>query len=208
MHRRFSFHRAAHGLAGALCIVLLACSGGKDVTGPGLPDDDPPPGPVDPGPGDPGPVDPGPGDPGPVDPGPGPVNPGPTQPGIIAGTYTLTQINNSTPGQTVTVANPDGQVIGLYRFQASTTLILDPLGGYSLSIEYQDEKGDYSITDVGEYKWTGTDGGVVQLSFSSATWGDAFEGAAATDGSAAFRYDFDGDGQADTVFGFQQVTGG
>jgi hypothetical protein len=48
---------------------------------------------------------------------------------------------------------------------------------------------------------------VLQLSFESATWGDAFEGAAATDRSAAIKYDFDGDGRVETVFGFQQVTG-
>jgi hypothetical protein len=116
-------------------------------------------------------------------------------------------INESQPGQTVMVSNPDGNVIGLYRFQPSTTLILDPLGGYSLSIEYSDDKGSYTLNDAGEYKWTGTDGGVLQLSFESATWGDAFEGAAATDRSAAIKYDFDGDGRVETVFGFQQVTG-
>jgi hypothetical protein len=189
--RRFPFHRAVHGLANALCLVLLACAGG-DTNGPDLgpPDNDPPAGPGNPGPGDP------------------PGNPGPTQPGIIAGTYALTSINGSAPGLLVTVANPDGTVIGLYRFQESTTLVLDPLGGFSLSIAYEDEKGVYSITDEGDYKWTGTDGGVSQLSFQSETWGDAFDGAAAPDLSAAIRYDFDGDGRAETVFGFQQVTGG
>jgi hypothetical protein len=46
------------------------------------------------------------------------------------------------------------------------------------------------------------------LSFESDSWGDSFLGAAAHDGSAAIDYDFDGDGQADTRFEFQQVTGG
>lgn len=212
MLRRFPFHRAVHGLTSVVCLVLLACSGG-DSNGPNDgPDNDPPAGPGNPGPGNPGPGDPGPGNPGPGDPGPGdpgPGNPGPTQPGIVAGTYALTSINGSEPGLLVTVANPDGNVIGIYRFQQSTKLVLDPLGGFSLSIEYEDEKGAYSITDEGDYKWTGTDGGVLQLSFASDTWGDVFTGAAATaDHSAAIRYDFDGDGQADTVFGFKQVTGG
>lgn len=39
-------------------------------------------------------------------------------------------------------------------------------------------------------------------------YGDEFDGAAAPDLSAAIHYDFDGDGRADTRFGFQKVTGG
>lgn len=186
MPRRFPFHRAVHGLTGALCLILLACSGG-DSTGP---DNDPPIGPGNPGPGDPGPGD-----------------PGPTQPGIVAGTYALTFTNGSEPGLLVTVSNPDGKVIGLYRFQATTTLTLDPLGGYSLSIQYSDDKGDFALADEGEYKWASATGGVL-LSFESDTFGDAFSGAAATNGAAMIRYDFDGDGQIDTVFEFQKVTGG
>ena len=64
-------------------------------------------------------------------PQPGPTPEPPTIPedppaqGGIQGTYVLTQINNSQPGQMVTVANPDGVVIGLYRFDAATTLTLD-----------------------------------------------------------------------------------
>lgn len=201
MSRRFPFHRAGHGLVGALCLVLLACSGAGDATAPDPGPPGNPPGPVEPGPVEPGPVEPG-----PVE--PGPVEPGPQQPDWqAAGSYVLTSINQSTPGQLVTLANPDGVVIGLYRFLPSTTLVLDPMGGYSLSIEYSDDKGTFILADEGEFKWSGADVGVL-LSFQSATFGDAFDGAAAPDGSAAFRYDFDGDGRAETVFGFQQVTGG
>jgi hypothetical protein len=202
MLRRSLFRRASYGLTGALTLVVLACSGSGDATGPDP--IDPGPGPVDPGP---GPVDPGPG-PGPVDPGPGPVDPGPgpTEPGIIAGTYVLTAINGSEPGLMVSLANPDGNLIGIYRFQPTTTLVLDPMGGYSLSLEYSDDKGNYVLGDEGEYKWTGAEGGVL-LSFDSETWGDAFNGAVADDRSAAIDYDFDGDRRADTRFEFQQVGG-
>jgi hypothetical protein len=85
--------------------------------------------------------------------------------------------------------------------------VLDPMGGYSLSLEYSDEKGNYVLGDDGEYKWSGAEGGVL-LSFESETWGDAFTGAARHDGGAVIDYDFDGDGRADTRFEFQQVTGG
>jgi hypothetical protein len=201
MLRRPLFRLAAHSLTGALTLVVLACSGSGDATGPDP--IEPGPGPVDPGP---GPVDPG---PGPVDPGPGPVEPGPgpTEPGIIAGTYVVTAINGSAPGLMVSLANPDGNLIGIYRFQPTTTLVLDPMGGYSLSLEYSDDKGNYILGDDGEYKWTGAEGGVL-LSFESDTWGDAFTGAARNDGGAVIDYDFDGDGRLDTRFEFQQVTGG
>jgi hypothetical protein len=205
MTRRFSFRRAAQSLTAAVCTILVACSGGRDSTGPDLPDDEPGPGPVVPGP---GPVDPGPGpaDPGP---GPGPVDPGPGQPGEwqAAGIYTLTMINQSTPGQLVTLANPDGSVVGLLRFSAGTTLVIDPVGGWSLSFEYTDDKTDFQMGDKGEYKWHGVEGGI-WLDFTSELYGDEFDGAAAPDGSAAINYDFDGDGTAETRFVFQQVTGG
>lgn len=193
MLRRLPLRRAVHRLTGALCLFLLACSGGGNPTGPG---GDDPMDPVEPGPPHPFPNDPGPND------------PGPTQPGrIIAGSYQLTLINGeSTPGQMVSVANPDGILIGLYRFQATTTLILDPLGAYSLSIEYSDDKASYRLDDAGAYKWSGATNGVT-LVLTSETWGDVFEGAAAQNGAAAIWYDFDGDGRTDTQFEFQKVAG-
>jgi hypothetical protein len=54
-----------------------------------------------------------------------PVPPTPNQ-GGVQGSYVLEQINGSQLGQLVTISNPDGRVIGLYRFQP-TTLIMDPL---------------------------------------------------------------------------------
>ena len=186
-----------------LGLVLAACSGGADATGP---DEDPPqqgPGPQVPGPQIPGPQDPGPQNPGPQV--PGPQNPGPTQP-LVAGTYALGQINQSTPGQLVTIANPDGSVIGLYRFDASTTLVLHPLQTWTLEIRYSDDKDSYVIADEGEFSWVATEE-KVELTFESAVYGDVFPGLA-LDGAAAVRYDMDGDGELDTTFGFQQITGG
>lgn len=192
-HRSMSlYRRAAYGLACTLVLTLLACSGGSgDSTGPG---NDPPvqdPTPL------PAPV-PGPG------PGPGPQQPDPST--GIAGTYALFQINNSKPGQMVTISNPDGKVIGLYRFDAGTQLVLEPLQTFDLQLRYTDEKGEYGIHDQGEFKQAGSSQGVLALTFSSATYGDAFSAIAADD-VVAIKYDFDGDGQFDTVFGFQRVGG-
>ncbi|HEX6105954.1 MAG TPA: hypothetical protein VFZ26_10235, partial [Gemmatimonadales bacterium] len=115
-------------------------------------------------------------------------------------------INQSTPGQLVTIANPDGNVIGLYRFDASTTLVLHPLQTWTLEIRYSDDKDSYVIADEGEFSWVATEE-KVELTFESAVYGDVFPGLA-LDGAAAIRYDMDGDGELDTTFGFQQITGG
>src|SRR3954468_22202315 len=86
--------------------------------------------------------------PGPVDPPPPP----PQQNAGITGTYQLIQINGSVPGQMISVANPDGILIGLYRFDASTQLVLDPLQTFALDIHYRDDKGEYQLQDAGEFK--------------------------------------------------------
>ena len=149
--------RAVVGALEATLVALtFACSGGGDgPTGPDLPGG-PLPGPEQPGPGPeqpgPGPEQPG---PGPEQPGPGP---GPEQPGGIQGTYALVQINNSQPGQMVSVANPDGILIGLYRFDATTTLTLDPLQTFALELHYRDDKGEYGYDDHGEFKGAGQAG--------------------------------------------------
>lgn len=188
-HRSTSLHRRfAYALACALALTLSACSGGGDSTAP-----------------DDGPIvqDPGPGN------GPGPQQPDPQDPGQntgIAGTYVLVQINNSKPGQLVTIANPDGVVIGLYRFHDATSLSLDPLQTFALDLRYTDDKTELELQDAGEFKQGGSAGGSLALTFTSATYGDAFS-AIATDGVVAINYDFDGDGQADTVFAFQRVGG-
>jgi hypothetical protein len=194
MRHRLSLRRAAQAITGGLCLFVLACSGDKGPTGPGLPDDDP--GPVLPTP-DPAPE---------PQPGPGP-GPDPQQPGWqFPGAYQLTSINQSTPGQLVTIANAAGQVIGLYRFRPTTTLTLAADGTFALSLAYSDDKTEFVLEDEGTYAWQTVEGGIL-IQFSSAVYGDVFRGAAAPDLSAAFDYDFDGDGQAETRFGFQQLGG-
>ena len=68
------------------------------------------------------------------DPGP----PAPTQ-GGVQGSYVLEQINGSRLGQLVTISNPDGEVIGLYRFQP-TTLLMDGLQNFTLELRYSDDQ--------------------------------------------------------------------
>jgi hypothetical protein len=175
-------------LACTLGLALAACTGGGgDLAGP----NDPGPAPHDPAPG-PAP------DPGPQDPPPPPPNAG------ITGTYKLVQINSSLPGQLVTVANPDGIVIGLYRFDASSTVVLDPLQTFDLQIRYSDDKSQYTITDSGEFKGAGQSEGFLVLTFNSTPFDDSFTGTAGQ-GLLAISYDLDWDGAMDTVFGFQRV---
>ena len=164
--------------------------------GPELPDPDP----EQPGP---GPEQPG---PGPEQPAPGPEQPvpAPEPPAGIQGTYTLIQINNSAPGQLVTLANPDGILIGLYRFDAATTLTMDALQTFTLTMRYSDDKDEHGFDDHGEFKLAGQAGNTLALVFSSADYEDQFSGVA-VDGTVAFQYDFDDDGRMDTTFGFQRV---
>jgi hypothetical protein len=187
MTRRTLFpRRVSRALVGALGLALVACSGGGgDATGPDqVPPQNPPPGPEQPPP-----------------PPPPPQNAG------ITGTYVLVKINDSKPGQLVTVSNPDGLVIGLYRFDAQTTLKLDPLQTFTLQLRYSDDKSQYGLDDEGEFKGgnPGQDG-VLPLTFTSATYGDSFVGAAGND-VVGIKYDFDGDGQLDTIFDFVRVEG-
>jgi hypothetical protein len=164
----------------ALGLALAACSGkGGDATAP-----------EDPAPHDPAPHDPAP------DPGPG---------AGVQGGYVLAQINGSEPGKLVTIANPDGTVIGLFRFDAATTLDMDALQTFDLRFRYTDDKDQYELDDAGEFKQAGpVSEGALPLTFTSATWDDAFTGVVLGD-IVAIKYDFDGDGQAETSFGFQRV---
>jgi hypothetical protein len=175
--------RAVIAFGFALGLVLTACSGkGGDTTAP-----DPDPAPHEPGP---APHDP--------DPVPGP-NAG------VQGHYVLAQINNSQPGQLVTIANPDGTVIGLYRFDAATTLDMDALQTFDLRLRYTDDKAQYELPDEGEFKQAGpVSEGALPLTFTSATYDDAFTGVA-LQGIVAIKYDFDGDGELETSFGFQRT---
>jgi hypothetical protein len=134
-----------------------------------------------------------------------PINdPGTIDPTLaIPGSYLLEQINDSKPGQLVTLANPDGEVIALYRFEA-TTLTLDVFKTFAFSLRYTDDKGQYGIDDQGEFEQAGpvSGQGALPLTFSSAAYGDAFTGVE-LGGIVAIEYDFDGDGQADTKLGFR-----
>lgn len=185
MAHRFSFRLrcAALGLPGVLAATLPACSGSGDALGPdpAPPHQNPPP---------------------PPPPPPAPAPEPPQQP-LVAGSYALATINGSTPGQLVTIANPDGLIIGLYRFDAGTSLDVDPLQAWSLDLQFTDDKQNFAISDGGDMTWTAAAGGIA-LHFRSEVFGDAFEGLAAN-GHLTFEYDFDGDGRSDTVFGFART---
>jgi hypothetical protein len=181
MRRRFPFTR---GFALALGLTLAACSGGHN--GPTAPDPGPTP--------DPAPI---------PDPIPTPT-PNPQPNGGIQGSYALERINDGEPGQLITIANPDGSVVGLYRFHAST-LDIDALQTFALRLAYTDDKTEYELLDDGEYKPAGPiDGGAMPLTFYSDTYGDRFA-AVATEGFVLIHYDFDGDGVLETEFGFRRV---
>jgi hypothetical protein len=169
------FRRIAQASAGLLCAMALACSGGSDAT---APDNRPP---VDQTGND---------QPGTPQPQPAPD---------ISGAYGLALINQSQPGQLVTVANPDGKVVGLFRFNAASGLQLNPDHTWSLTLQYSDDKNDASLDDHGTY--TQVDGSATDLLFQSNAYGDQFKGVA-QDGKIAILYDFDGDGRPETIFGF------
>jgi hypothetical protein len=179
----FLLRRVSHLLAGALCIALLACGGGGDATAP-----DPNPPQHDPAP-DPNPPD----------------QPPPPSEGIV-GTYALVVVNDSKPGQMVLLSNPDGAAIGLYRFDASTTLSLTATQGYTLTMKLEDDKNSYLLEDQGDFKWTGTDNGLLSLTFESGRDGRTYPGLGKPAG-VVIKYDMDGDGAPDTVLGFERVGG-
>lgn len=192
MLHRISF-LAVQGLLGALCAASVACSGGS--SGPTDPADPVPPDDVPTIPVPLPPVEPPPTD----DPGP----PVPTD-NVIWGTYMLAQINDSKPGQTVSLANPDGSVIGLYRFEELTTLAMTEDQDWTLVLHYADNGTPLDLEDSGFFKRTGEF--LHELAFQSHVYGDVFEGRA-RDGVAVIKYDFDGDGQPDTIFSFVRVLG-
>lgn len=138
------------------------------------------------------------------DPEPPTDDPGFPVSAAVAGSYVLEQINDSKPGQLVTLANPDGKVIALYRFEA-TQLTMDALQTFAFSLRYTDDKGQYGIDDQGGFEQAGpiSQQGALPLTFSSAAYGDSFTGVA-LGGIVAIKYDFDGDGQPDTSFGFRR----
>jgi hypothetical protein len=165
----------------ALAFALTGCGGkSDDVAGPNVPrPNDPPPN--------------------------VPEIPAPNQ-GGVQGSYVLERINDSEPGQLVTISNPDGRVIGLYRFQP-TTLIMDPLQTFELQLRYSDDKTPGGIDDEGEFKGGPVDAdGALPLTFYSAVYDDQFTGVV-LNGKVGITYDFDGDGELDTFFSFRLVPG-
>jgi hypothetical protein len=186
MVRRVSLllYRAVLGLTTALSLTLLGCGGGSDATAP-----DPDPGHHVP---DPGP-----------DPQPQP-QPQPDPDVGLAGTYGLVIINNgSKPGQMVLLSNPDGVAIGLYRFDAATSLTLTADGTYTLTMRLADDKNTYILHDDGQFEST-PDGEQQSLTFESATEAGIYPGAANTEG-LVIKYDIDGDGNPDTILGFARI---
>ena len=195
MSRRFPFglRRTVPGLASVLCLALVACSSGGDSTAPnGPPTDEPP----VVGPGNPG-HNPPPG-PGPDQPPPPPPPPPPAPDYDVTGTYGLTKINDSQPGQMVLLSNPGGNVIGLYRFDVSSALSMTDQT-WAFSIILTDEKNVYQIDNQGTFTRSGDRG--EDVTFVSELDGKVFSGSA-TDGSMVFTYDLDGDGKPDTSLGF------
>lgn len=204
MSRRLSLYtrRVPYALVCALGLALAACSGGSDTTAP-TPDPIPHP---QPGP-EPAPQpapDPQPAPQPAPDPQPAPQPTPAPQSGNIAGSYQLIQINNSQPGQLVTITNPDGHVAGLYRFNAGTQLSIDAQGQFAVTYSYSDDKSDLGYDDQGQIQQVGETGGSIALLFGSAVYHDQWQGIA-VDGVVMFTYDFDGDGQPETTFGFQRV---
>jgi hypothetical protein len=135
---------------------------------------------------------------------PTPQQPGTGNDGVPPGSYVLERINGSAPGQLVSIANPDGKVIGLYRFEA-TTLDLDAEEAFNLELRYTDDKAQFGIDDHGAFEQAGpaSQDGALPLTFTSAIYGDAFTAVVLGD-FVALKYDFDGDGQMDTSLGFRR----
>jgi hypothetical protein len=178
-------------------LLLLACSGG-DANGPSP---DIPNGSHDGPPTQPHP-NPPPADhpPPPVDQPPPPVEQPPAD--DYSGAYVLTRVNEGSPGQLITVANPDGIVVGLYRFDENSTLALRADGSWSMSLNYSDDKVNFVIDDAGAYVHNGGD-----LLFGSAVYGDQFPGSGPP-GTVAIGYDLDGSGEPDVILGFIRVPPG
>jgi hypothetical protein len=204
MSRRLSLYtrRVPYAVACALGLTLAACGGGSDTTAP-TPDPIPHPAPgPEPAP-QPAPQ-PAPNPQPTPEPAPQPEPQPAPQPSSIAGTYQLIQINNSQPGQLVTITDPNGNVTGLYRFSAATQLTVDAENHFSLTFSYTDDKSELGYGDQGQILELGETGGSTALLFGSFDYHDQFQGIA-VDGVIMFSYDFDGDGATETSFGFQRI---
>lgn len=132
---------------------------------------------------------------------PPPVDPPPAD--DISGTYVLAFINNGNPGQMLTLTNRDGTVIGLYRFDPRSELQLNADRTWTLSISYEDNGRNQYLEDEGTFDPADPK----NIVFHSDRFGDQFLGGAVR-GVAAIGYDFNGDGQKDTIFGFGRLGSG
>ena len=189
MVRRLSLllYRAVLGLTTALSLALVGCGGGSDATAP------------DPGQHDPAPhPDPQP------DPQPQP-QPQPQPDAGVPGTYGLVLVNGSKPGQMVLLSNPDGAAIGLYRFDAATSLTLSADHTYELTMRLADDKNTYLLHDTGNYEVT-PNGEKLSLTFISQGDGGTYPGVSSGNG-AVVDYDIDGDGTPETFLGFARIGG-
>ena len=90
------------------------------------------------------------------------------------------------------------------RFRAGTSLSIDAQGQFALTFSYTDDKSELGYDDQGEIQQVGETGGSIALLFGSSVYHDQWQGIA-VDGVVMFTYDFDGDGQPETTFGFQRV---
>jgi len=180
--------RAALALTTALSLALVACGGGSDAT---APDPNPNPGQHEPTP----------------QPQPQPQpEPQPQPDAGLPGSYGLILINNeSKPGQLALLSDPDGTVIGLYRFDGSSSLTLNADHSYQLTMRLTDDKNTYLLLDEGHYQAT-PDGDRLSLTFMSAKTGGIYPGAGNAQG-VAIKYDIGGDGIPDTVLGFVRIGG-
>ena len=183
MVRRFSLllYRAVLGLTTALSLALTGCGGGGDATGP-----DP--------------------DPGQHDPAPHPEpQPQPQPDAGVLGTYGLVLVNGSQAGRVVLLSNPDGAAIGLFRFDAATSLTLSADHTYELTMRLADDKDTYLLHDTGDYEVT-QDGEKLSLTFISQGAAGTYPGTSTGNGTVV-DYDIDGDGTPETFLGFVRIGG-
>jgi hypothetical protein len=189
-------------IAALALALLLGCSGG-DPSGPSpdVPNGPPAGPPTHPQPNPPPPADQPPLPPAPPPPSPHQPPAPPDQPPAddYAGVYVLTRVNDGFPGQLTMVANPDGSVVGLYRFAEGSTLALRPDGTWSMSLDYSDDKVNFVIDDAGQFTENAGD-----LLFASTVFGDQFLGSGQP-GAVAIGYDLDGDGGTDLILGFARL---
>ena len=84
------------------------------------------------------------------------------------------------------------------------SLTVDAENHFTITFSYTDDKSELGYEDQGQILEVGETGGSTALLFGSVVYHDQFQGIA-VDGVIMFSYDFDGDGNTDTSFGFQRI---